>query len=244
MNQNDNLKSELFGAWSGVLFAVVYVILMAVVARMLPPPSPIFTPEQLAAYWAERPGITFGASAVAFFSFLLITWSAGLTIMLARIEGNAPFWTIVQAMGGALTGWVFISTPVRLVLAGFRGIDDPVALQSVVDSAWLDLTMTYVVTSVQYWAIGIVGLMDKRENPLFPQWLCYLTILSGAVWMTYSGIPWNRTGPLAWDGLVGLYVAFTAFLGTMVVLSIYMIKDVRKRMRNAEFSTVNLAHSA
>lgn len=234
MIQGDNLKSELFGAWSGVFFAIVYVILMALVAQLLPPPSPDFTPAQLAAYWAERPGITLGASLVAFFSFLLITWSAELTVMMWRIEGNTPFWTIVQAMGGALTGWVFISTPVRLVLAGFRGIENPVALQSVVDSAWLDLTMTYVVTSVQYWAIGIVGLMDKRPNPLFPKWLCYVALSSGVIWITYSAIPWNRSGPLAWDGLIGLYVAFTAFLGTMVLLSAYMIMDVKRRMNGAE----------
>ena len=233
MVQCENLKSELFGAWSGVFFAIVYVILMAIVAQLLPPPSPDFTPAQVAAYWAERPGITLGASLVAFFSFLLITWSAELTIMMWRIEGNAPFWTIVQAMGGALTGWVFISTPVRLVLAGFRGIENPVTLQSVVDSAWLDLTMTYVVTSVQYWAIGIVGLMDKRPQPLFPQWLCYVAIASGFIWITYSAIPWHRTGPLAWDGLIGLYVAFTAFLGTMVLLSAYMIMDVKRRMNGA-----------
>ncbi len=234
MSQRENLKSELFGAWSGVGFAIVYVILMAIVAQLLPPPSPAFTPAQLATYWAERPGITLGASLVAFFSFLLLTWSAELTVLMWRIEGNAPFWTIVQAMGGALTGWVFISTPVRLVLAGFRGLEHPVALQSVVDSAWLDLTMTYVVTSVQYWAIGIVGLMDKRSQPLFPKWLCYVAIASGGIWITYSAIPWNRSGPLAWDGLIGLYVAFTAFLGTMVLLSAYMIMDVKQRMNGAE----------
>ncbi len=53
MSQRENLLSELFGAWSGVGFAIVYVILMALVAQLLPPPSPAFTPAQLAAYWAQ-----------------------------------------------------------------------------------------------------------------------------------------------------------------------------------------------
>jgi hypothetical protein len=232
MNPKTKLLYESICSWSGVAFVVTYIVCLAFIAGFLPPPSPNFSAEAMGQHWANHhDGIVLGATLASAFGVLLLPWSAQLCIMLARIEGQGPVLTIIQGMGGALTGWIMVSTPILWLAAAYRPAIPPALVQSLTDSAWMTLCMTYAVTTVQFWAIGLVGLADTSARPLFPRWLCWLILITGTMWVFNDAIPYHKTGPLAWDGAITLYTLFSFWLGTSLLISVYMIRDVRFRLR-------------
>jgi hypothetical protein len=231
VNAKAKLRHELICAWSGIIFVATYVVCLGLIAGFLPPPSPNLSAPEIAAFWARNHDrIVAGATAASLFGVLLLPWSAQMAIMMARIEGPSPVLTIIQAMGGALTGWIMVSVPVTWLVATYRPAIDPGVLQSLTDSAWMTLCVTYAVTTVQFWAIGLVGLADTSAKPLFPRWLCWYTLFAGAIWVCNDAIPYHKTGPFAWDGAITLYTLFTVWLTATLLLSLYMIKDVRARI--------------
>lgn len=230
MNNKTKLCYELMCSWSGILFVITYVGCLGLVAGFLPPPSPNLSAEAMAQHWLDHhDGIVLGATAASAFGAFLLIWSAQLCVMLARIEGPAPVLTIIQGMGGALTGWIMVSDPILWLAAAYRPSIPAPLVQSLTDTAWMTLCMTYAVTTVQFWAIGLIGLADTSARPLFPRWLCWLTLVTGTMWIFNDAIPYHKTGPLAWDGAVTLYTLFSFWLGTSLLLSVYMVKDVRAR---------------
>ncbi|MBL6752214.1 MAG: hypothetical protein ISP90_16970 [Nevskia sp.] len=234
MNAKTKLHYELICSWSGILFVVTYVACLGGIAGFLPPPSPNLSAEAMGQHWADHhDGIVLGATLASAFGVLLLPWSAQLSVMLARIEGPGPVLSIVQGMGGALTGWIMVSTPILWLAAAYRPAIPAALVQSLTDSAWMTLCMTYAVTTVQFWAIGLVGLADTSPHPLFPRWLCWLTLFTGTIWIVNDAIPYHKTGPLAWDGAITLYTLFSFWLGTSLLISVYMVRKVSSRLSEA-----------
>src|SRR5882762_7653355 len=91
-----------------------------------------------------------------------------------------------------------------------------------------------VLAYLQLIAAALVGLSDKSKVPLFPRWVCFLTI-----WCSISFFPASltgvlKTGPFAWNGALSYYIPYFCWLCWYTTASIYMIKEVRRRMVGAD----------
>ena len=120
------------------------------------------------------------------------------------------------------------------VTAAFRPERDPELVLLLSDLGWLCIDLQYACTTLQMVAAAMVGLADKSKTPLFPRWVCFLTIWCGISFFPASLTGVLKTGPFAWNGVLSYYFPYFCWLCWFTVASIFMIKDVNRRVRIAE----------
>ena len=230
MDKRTKLLYELIAAWSGVFFVVLYPIFWAWIGHAQPPLSYGVTPDQAAQFYlSNKDGIVLGMAVSAVVGGLWIPWTGQLTIVMWRIEGEAPVFTMTQLIGGVLTAWALIFCPIAWLLPAFRGDADPQVIRAFSDYAYLSFNATFIISTMQSVAAGMVGLADKRAQPLFPRWVCWLAIFAGLSFFVVSFTPFVHSGPLALEGWFAGWIPGSMFFLWCATSTYYMINDVNKR---------------
>jgi hypothetical protein len=234
MDEKLSLRYQLISAWCGPAFLITFVLFWGVIGQNLPNPSPDLSALDLAArYSANLNDIRLGFIMSLIVIVLYMPWSALLAAQMARIEGKFPVMAYLQLLGGGLTVMVVSFSAFFWVTAAFRPDRDPALIQLLTDLGWLCIDLQYACTTLQMVAAALVGLGDKSKTPLFPRWVCFLTIWCGLSFLPASLTGVLKTGPFAWDGFFSYYFPYFCWLGWFTVASSFMIKDVRRRMREA-----------
>jgi hypothetical protein len=101
-------------------------------------------------------------------------------------------------------------------------------VQTLYDLGWLFFDLTFVFSLLQSVALGTAILIDRREQPLFPRWVAYLCFLTAAVYVPLGLIPFVRTGPFAWHGLLNFWAVFVMFFVLIVVVTPYAFRALRR----------------
>lgn len=237
MSMDSKVRHQLLCAWSGLAFALLYPICWAWLGHTRPALSPTLSAEQVASFYTlHRGDILIGMTAAAVIGALWVPWTAQLTVVLRRIEGNEPVLTIVQAIGGALTAWVLVFTPAMWAAAAWRQGADPDSVRVLSDIAYLTFTLTYSITAVQIVAAGLICLADDRTDPVFPRWVGWVSMLTGLSFLLVSCLPFFQTGPLAMDGIVVSGVPGSAYFVWTIATAIYLLKDARRFRSRAELA--------
>lgn len=231
MDEKTSLRHQLISAWCGPAFLVLFVLFWGVIGQNLPNPSPALSAPDLASrYLANLNDIRFGFIASLIIVVLYLPWSALLATQMARIEGKYPTLAFLQLLGGGLTVMVVSFSAFFWVTAAFRPERDPALIQLLTDLGWLCIDLQYACTTLQMVAAALVGLSDRNPTPLFPRWACFLTVWCGLSFLPASLTGVLKTGPFAWDGMLSYYIPYFCWLCWFTVASVYMIKDVRRRM--------------
>jgi hypothetical protein len=227
MDERSSLGFELISAWCGPLFVSIFVITFGIFGHNLPgPPSPALSADNIAAHYVAHLGdLRIGWVVSLVFISLYLPWST----QMSQIEKHSKVLTYVQLIAGALTVFVVSFGMLCWAVACFRPERNPEITQMLHDIGWLSLELQWAITTVQMVAMAVVGLADKRERPLFPSWVCWLSIWCGISFAPASLTLYFKTGPFAWNGLLSFYIPYAAWLIWCVVASIYMIRNVRAR---------------
>jgi hypothetical protein len=106
-------------------------------------------------------------------------------------------------------------------VASFRPDRAPEVTQALNDLAWFLFAMPAGPLGLQILATAIVPLAHSGPDAPFPRWFGYLSL-----WMFSFTIPgflviFFKTGPLAWNGLLGIYlpaVGVAIWVGTLITL--------------------------
>ncbi|MFP3566428.1 hypothetical protein [Paraburkholderia sp. SIMBA_030] len=231
MDDRTSLKYQLISAWCGPAFLVTFVFFWGVLGHNLPNPSPALSASDLAARYLANLGqirLRFIVSMITV--VLYMPWTAVLTAQMARIEGKFPVLSFLQLLGGGLTVMVVSFSVMFWAVAAFRPERDPASIQLLTDLGWLCIDLQYACTTLQMVAAALVGLADKSTVPLFPRWVCFLTIWCGISFFPASLTGVLQTGPFAWSGVLSYYFPYFCWLCWYITASIYMIKEVRRRM--------------
>jgi hypothetical protein len=225
------LRYELLCAWCGIIFSVGYTLSLSVFNQFVPPASPNLSAVELTRFYMEhRDGIKLGSTLGSVFGAFLLPWTALVSIQMARIEGSWPVLSVLQGIANAVSALIFSLIPLFWIAIVYRDNPNPEIVLALNDLSWILFCVGYPVTTFAFLAIGIVGLNDANTPRLFPPWLCYFTMFTGLIWVFNDAIPYTKTGPLAWDGLVTYYVLFTCWLGGHFLMAIYTILEVRRRI--------------
>ena len=235
MDEKTSLKYQLASAWCGPAFVVTFILFWMIAGHNLPNPSPALSADEIAARYHEYLGsLRLGFIVSLVVIVLYMPWTALLSAQMARIEGPFPVLTYLQLLGGGLTVMVVSFSAMFWVTGAFRPERDPALIQLLSDTGWLCIDTQYACTTLQMVAAALVGLADKNKEPLFPRWVCFLTIWCGLSFIPASLTGVLKTGPFAWNGILSFYIPYAAWLAWFAVASLYMIREVRRRMREAE----------
>lgn len=232
MDERTNLKYQLISAWCGPVFVLAFVLFWGVIAHNLPaPPAPSLSALEVAErYRSHLTDIRLGFIVSLVIVVLYMPWTSLLATQMAQIEGRYRTLTYLQLIGGALTVMVVSFSAMFWLAAAFRPERAPEITQMLTDVGWLCVDTQYACTTLQMVAAALVGLADQREKPLFPEWVCYLTIACGLSFIPASLTGVLKTGPFAWNGMLSYYIPYFAWLFWFAVASFYMIREVRGRM--------------
>jgi hypothetical protein len=239
MDQKTSLRYQLISAWCGPAFLVTFVLFWGVIGRNIPNPSPALSAADLAARYSHHLGeIRLGFIVALITVCLYMPWCSYISARMAKIEGGYPVLANLQLIGGALTVMVVSFSCCFWAIAAFRPERDPALIQLLTDTGWLVIDLQYACTTLQMVALALAVLADRKNKatPLMPNWVCYLTIFCAVSFFPASLTGVLKTGPFAWNGVMSYYFPYFCWLCWEIIASTFLIKDVRRRMREFESS--------
>lgn len=198
--------------WSGPAMVVLWVAAFVFIAGFFPPSEPSASADQIVDLYADHTGmIKLGMVISMAASALLVPWAVALSGQLKRIDGARAL-ADVQMVSCALLSLEFI-TPIGVWMAAAFRFDGraPDVTLAMHDLGWI-LFMTVIWSlEVQLLAIGAAILIDRRETPVLPRSLGYLSLWVALLIIPAGLVLYFKDGPFAWNGIVGLYIPLTAF---------------------------------
>jgi hypothetical protein len=219
-------KVEVVCAWSGAAFCVVFGIGFALIAQFVPPPSPSLSAVEVAAMYDQRRASILAGSMLCFIgNGFYIPWTAVVSIVMWR--SGFKLLSLVQLLGGGLGAMgPFIGT-MFWIAAGFRSDQDPRVIQALNDVAWLFTIAYFVPVLFQFVAVGLAGLLATGEQRPWPRWMGYLSLWFATLALPAIFIPFFKTGPFAWDGVLAFWVPLVAFFGWFLAMIPLVLRSVR-----------------
>jgi hypothetical protein len=223
-------RIQAWCAWSGAAFVIFYGFTWVILGHNYPPPDPKFTGAELVAnfYFPHRDTILLGQSLSTFFGMFYLTWSCQLTVQMWKRE-KTPILSLLNLTGGLLTAWVLSFGPVLWVwCAEMAGTADPELIKAVHFIGWYTYDMTYMITTIQSFAIALFIFLDKKKPAIMPRWTAYLSIFTGVSFLPLTFLPYFKEGIFALNGYWSYHVAFISYGLFTFVVSYYMAKDLKR----------------
>ena len=217
-------------AWAGPVFLAGFIVSWGILGYNIPPIDPGMALADLQAHYVEHSVRLRAAMGLClFFGPLYFVFSALLSRFLQKIEGADGPLAVIEQMGGAVTTVVLLVGGVSWLTAAFR-VNERTAegIRQLHDFGWMFFDTTYMATSLQMAAVGLVLLRDKRSLPLFPRWLAWFSFFCAAVFVPITLMPYFLDGPFAWNGAFNYWVGFNCFFLWMALFSYFSFGAISK----------------
>jgi hypothetical protein len=218
-----NLRTQRICVWiTPVALALIFVGFAC--GSSLPIPSPDHDAAYIGRFYAEHAfGIRLMSAFVAVGAAFTAPIAAVLGVHLKRIEGAEALAYVEIGMG--CVSALAIGIPAFFwQTAAFRPERDPVVTQSWHDAGWLCFVATVFIVIVQTLATGLAVLTDRRESPVLPRWLGFVSIWAAVAFVPSILCLWFKTGPFAWSGLLTIYLAFAAAVAWFGSVTVVLLR--------------------
>ncbi len=214
-----NTRIQLLCAWSGLAFALIFMLGFALLAQFVPPPSPNAVAAEVAARYREATaGIRFGALLMMISAGFIGPFVAVICIQIRRMEGTPPILAHTQLACGTIGIAFFILPALAWTAAAFRPDRDAQLVLLLNDLGWLTFLMPFGTFVVQNIAIGLAILGDRGSPTLFPRWVAFFTLWVAVLLIPGGLLTFFKTGPFAWDGLFAFWVPLVVFFAWYLVV--------------------------
>ena len=230
MNDQASKRIQIFCAYCGPAFVILYGLSWVVLGHNYPPPNPLFTGQELVDnfYLKYRGQIMLGESLSTALGILYLIWACQLTVQMWRRE-STPLLSLLQLTGGLLTGWVLIFCPALWAwCAEAAGTVNPELIKAVHFMAWYTYDMTYMITTVEVTAIFLLIFLDQEKPGIMPRWVACLALFSGLSFLPITFLPYFKSGPFALNGYWSFHVAFISYGLFTAIIGPYMVQDIRR----------------
>jgi hypothetical protein len=226
---------QLWCAWAGPAATVLALVGMVVVSGFIPAQAPSASGRTIAHWYthnATQIRIGLVISMVAF--TLFVPFGIAITLQTRRIE-RRPAMTYIQIACVAIAALEGVISVVIWIAAAFRpAAIDPNTTRALNDLGWFAFLLDVPPFTLWIGAIGVAILRDKRRVPVFPRWLGYLNLWVAFLVEPAVLIPFFKTGPFAYDGLLALYVPFGSFFAWIVVTTPALIRAIKREAAELE----------
>lgn len=228
LENNMNLTAQRLCVWCGPIMAIVWVTSFATLARLIPPPNPRDTPQEVVARFAHHTTeIRIGLIISLFACALLVPFGAAIAAQMRRIEGRRSVLAETQLVSCGLLCVEFL-LPFAIWQTALYRITEwpPQTVQMLNDMAWLMFLGIISSACVQVAALGLGILRDKRLEPVFPRWLGWFNIWTAFLWVPAGVIPLFKSGPLAWNGVLAFWVPLTVYGIWFCLMTVYLMRAI------------------
>jgi hypothetical protein len=209
---NASIFNQRLFAWSGILGIVVLLIGQWVIAGFVPPPGPDKSMQEIVdLYVRDQDSIRIGLIIACFGAVWFGPWSIAIAVQMKRIEGTLSPLAWLQVAFGALLVFEFFVPVMMWQAAAFRPEFDPQFTYRLHDLASITYVGLPMTAMLQTFALGLAVLQDKREVPVFPRWLAYLSFWAGLGFAFGALNPLAHDGPVAWNGVLAWWLGLSIF---------------------------------
>lgn len=220
--------------WTGPAMLVLWIGAFFLIAGFIPPSPPSATADQTVSLYAGGPNaIKFGMIISMAGSALLVPWAVAISGQLKRIDG-AKALADVQMASCALLSLEFI-TPIAVWIAAAFRYDGraPDVTQALHDLGWILFVCVIWSLWVQLVAIAAAVFIDRRPVPVLPRWTGYVNAWVAVLIIPAGLVPFFKTGPFAWNGLIGIYLPLVAFVAWILSLTIAIHRNLSREISAA-----------
>jgi len=226
--ERENIRSQKIGLWCTLIFAALTALGWLGIAHFYAPvPADIgldatkvwFTETY---HWRTIIGCTIFYIAAG----LLTPGSIQFGIMLAKIEGRWPLWSITAGVCGVFISLIIFLNSCAWIVAAYRVETGADVVQSCYDWSWFAFLLGWIYLAIEMIATAVVELMDQREVPMVPRWFTWLTLVGAATLITAAGPAFFKSGPFAYHGLFGFYLPMVVWGTYLVGTAVFMLKEL------------------
>lgn len=225
------LKVQRVLIWSGLAMIALWLGAFLFIAGFIPPSPPSSSADAIVGLYNDHSiAIKIGMVISMFGSALLVPYAVAISGQLKRIDGARAL-ADIQMVSCALLSLEFI-TPIGIWMAASFRVDGRSAdvTEAMHDIGWI-LFMTVIWSLwVQLIAIGVAILIDKRPEPILPRWLGYLNVWVAFLILPAGMVLFFKTGPFAWNGILGLYIPLTAFVIWMAAMTLVIHRNLNRQI--------------
>jgi hypothetical protein len=225
------LRNQRICALTGIAM-MVCLFVGFIVAGFLPPPSPHDSAAQIAAIFRDHTvRIRIGLVIAIFGAALLGPWVGVTTTQLKRAEGRHTPLAYTELALGAILVFEFV-IPILLMEAGALRPGLPAStLRLIDDFGWLSYVGGPSTAMIEVLVIGVVILQEKRENPIFPRWAGWLSIVVPFLFAPGAFITFSTHGALAWNGVVAWWLGLGSFGVWIVAFTVALWRAIDHQAR-------------
>jgi hypothetical protein len=234
--QLTSLKVQRVLNISGLVCVGLWIAAFIWFCRFIPIPDPKMTPEQVVAGFRDRTiliqiGLTLTMLALG----LLVPFSSAIAAQMRRIEGPTGALATAQVCSATVLTLEFIVPVMVWQTALYRAGDgqDLRIIQMLNDMSWLIFIAPISAVCIQMYCIGACILLDSNPSPTFPRWGGYFNILAGFLITPASLCVFFKDGPLAWNGLFGVYVPLVSYCSWFPVMFYLLRRAIKSQEESA-----------
>src|SRR4051794_15404852 len=217
---------QMLAAWTGPAATLFALLGMVIVGGFIPAQHPAAGGAEIAGWDVDnvtRIRVGMLLSAIGF--TLFIPFGVAIAVQLLRSE-RRPLLAFPQIACVAIASLEGVMSCVIWAAAAYRpGAIDPDITRALNDLGWIAFLFDVAPFSLWMIAIAIAILRDPDET--FPRWLGYFNVFAALVIEPASLIIFFKTGPLAYSGLLALYVPFGVFFAWILLMTPFLIRAIR-----------------
>lgn len=214
-----NTRNQILCAWSGLLFALLFMSGFQLVAQFVPPPSPNASAAEIAGIYGARTWqIRLGLLMMMTSCGLVCAFVAAIAVQMRRMEGTARILTYLQLSAGTASVAFLILPILFWTAAAFRPARDPELILLLSDLGWIIFLMPFTTFVIQNFAIGFAILGDSNPTPVLPRWLGFFTLWVGVLFIPGGLLTFFKTGPFAWNGVFVFWIPLVIFFVWYLVM--------------------------
>lgn len=228
----NNKRIEMIGAWCGLAYVSLFGLGWLILARFFPPISPAKDAAAVAAIFQEHHiTLMFACVAMMTSTLLLMPLAAVSVMLLKKIEKGFGMLTIMFAFTMVTSMVMNFYVPMIWSTAAFRPDRGAEIILLLSDLGFLQF-MGGIPMFIMLWIILAYAslVVSPRENPVIPRWAGYFCMWTAILYIPELLIYFFKTGPFAWDGIVGFWIPAILFIIFFVGSPFVLVPAVKKHL--------------
>jgi len=203
-----NIKSQKIGLWCTWIFSALTAVGWLGIAHFYQPAPADLGLAGTHEWYSQinTTGTLIGCTLFYIAAGILVPGSIQFGIMLSKMEGRFPLWSLTTAVCGIFISLIIFFNACTWIVAAYRPEFGADVIQALNDWAWMGFLLGWFYLAVEMAASAIVELSDSRDVPMVPRPVAWATLAGAITLMTAAGPAFFKSGPFAYHGLLGFYL--------------------------------------